>query len=52
MQLLRTLVAADFNDVRADFDFDAISIEPAITGGTGFFSHDFISISRPRFGQA
>jgi hypothetical protein len=49
---MRTLVAADFNDSRTDFDFDGISVESAIAGRTGFIRHDRISIGRPRFGQA
>jgi hypothetical protein len=51
MQLLRTLIAADFNDSRADFYFDGAHVELAIASRAIFFRHDFISTSRPRFGQ-
>jgi hypothetical protein len=49
---MRALLAADFDDSRADFDFDGIAVEPAVAGRAGFFRHDSISVSRPRFGQA
>jgi hypothetical protein len=49
---MRTVLAANFNDSRADFDLDGVFVEPAIAGCAGFFSHDSLSISRPHFGQA
>ena len=39
-QFSRTLVAADFHNARADFDFDGTLVEFAIAGRTGVFSHD------------
>jgi hypothetical protein len=39
-QFLRTLVAADFYNARANFDFDGTLVEFAITGRAGFLSHD------------
>jgi hypothetical protein len=49
---MRTLLAADLDDSRADFDFNGMAVEPAIAGRTGFLRHDSFSIRRPRFGQA
>ena len=42
-QFSRTLVAADFHDALADFDFDGTLVGPAIAGCTGFFNHEFVS---------
>ena len=51
VQFLRTLVAADFYNARADFDFDGTLVEPAIAGRTGFFNHELISIAARALGR-
>src|SRR6267142_5884169 len=51
-QFQRTLVAANLDDARADFDLDGTLVEFAIAGRTGFFNHCSASISLPCFGSA
>src|SRR5579859_592115 len=40
LQLLRTFLAADFDDRAADGDGDGVLVQLVIAGGTGSFAHD------------
>jgi hypothetical protein len=44
-QFLGAFFAADFNDMRSDFDLDGCRIEFVVTDGAGFLGHLSISLS-------
>jgi hypothetical protein len=44
-QFLGAFFAADFNNMRSDFDLDGCCIEFVVTDGAGFLGHLSISLS-------
>jgi hypothetical protein len=45
LQLLRALIAADFNGPAADIDLDGIRIQLAIASGTSCRDHDIVLLA-------